>query len=220
MRANNNTILRLCNIVLVNQAYSNILLDVMIRFLSGNIIDKDDKSITIDVGGVGYLVYLGANTLISTGEVGDFIQIYTYTSVKEDAIDLYGFMQKSELALFEMMLTVSGVGPKGALGIVSSEPIENLKKAIANSDSAYLTKFSGIGKKTAEKIVIELRDRLSNLVEKEYGQNVSGYDDVYLALESLGYDKREIRDVLTQIDRDIDDTGMIIKEAIKWLSQG
>ncbi|MEZ6209022.1 MAG: Holliday junction branch migration protein RuvA [Candidatus Paceibacterota bacterium] len=206
--------------VLVNQAYSNILLDVMIRFLRGNIIDKDEKSITIDVSGVGYLVYLGANTLINTGEAGDSIQIYTYTSVKEDAIDLYGFMQKSELALFEMMLTVSGVGPKGALGIVSSEPIENLKKAIANSDSAYLTKFSGIGKKTAEKIVIELRDKLSNLVEKEYGQNVSGYDDVYLALESLGYDKREIRDVLTQIDRDIDDTGMIIKEAIKWLSQG
>lgn len=205
--------------VLVNQAYSNILLDVMIRFLRGNIIDKDEKSITIDVSGVGYLVYLGANTLINTGEAGDSIQIYTYTSVKEDAIDLYGFMQKSELALFEMMLTVSGVGPKGALGIVSSEPIENLK-AIANSDSAYLTKFSGIGKKTAEKIVIELRDKLSNLVEKEYGQNVSGYDDVYLALESLGYDKREIRDVLTQIDRDIDDTGMIIKEAIKWLSQG
>ncbi|MCA9356370.1 Holliday junction branch migration protein RuvA [Candidatus Nomurabacteria bacterium] len=192
----------------------------MIRFLRGNIIDKDEKSITIDVSGVGYLVYLGANTLINTGEAGDSIQIYTYTSVKEDAIDLYGFMQKSELALFEMMLTVSGVGPKGALGIVSSEPIENLKKAIANSDSAYLTKFSGIGKKTAEKIVIELRDKLSNLVEKEYGQNVSGYDDVYLALESLGYDKREIRDVLTQIDRDIDDTGMIIKEAIKWLSQG
>ena len=206
--------------VLVNQAYSNILLDVMIRFLRGNIIDKDEKSITIDVSGVGYLVYLGANTLINTGEAGDSIQIYTYTSVKEDAIDLYKLIKTSELALFEMMLTVSGVGPKGALGIVSSEPIENLKKAIANSDSAYLTKFSGIGKKTAEKIVIELRDKLSNLVEKEYGQNVSGYDDVYLALESLGYDKREIRDVLTQIDRDIDDTGMIIKEAIKWLSQG
>jgi len=188
----------------------------MIRYLKGNILDIEEKSITLDVSGVGYLVYVGTN--VSSGNIGDYIELYIHTSVKEDALELYGFLYKSELSLFEMLLTVSGVGPKSALNIVSSEPIENLKKAIANSDSGYLTKFSGIGKKTAEKIIVELRDKLSSLVEKEYGESVSGYDDVFLALESLGYDKRDIRDAVKQIDRSITETSMIVKEAIKLLS--
>jgi Holliday junction DNA helicase RuvA len=129
-------------------------------------------------------------------------------------LDLYGFLDLEELDFFEMLINVSGIGPKGALGILGIASIETLKRAIGTGDISYLTKISGIGKKTAEKIVIELRDKM-----KETGTGISlqGELDALEALKSLGYSQSEAREALKYISPDTA-TNTKIREALKILS--
>jgi Holliday junction DNA helicase RuvA len=126
---------------------------------------------------------------------------------------LYGFLDRQELEFFEMLINVSGIGPKGALSILSVASIETLKKAIGTGDTIYLTKISGIGKKTAEKIVIELRDKIE--VDKT-GTSLQGELDALEALKSLGYSQNEAREALKKISP-LTDTNTKIREALKIL---
>lgn len=192
----------------------------MIARIEGKIITVSDKSLIVDVHGVGFRLYVPIDTIARNSErAGENISLLTHLNVKEDALDLYGFETGDELRFFEMLISVSGVGPKSALSIVSIGAIDSLKKAIGSGDTGYLTKVSGIGKKTAERIVIELRDKLALLGHTaEYGE-LSGETDVVAVLEELGYSREDARGALKQISENTTGTSARVKEALKILGQ-
>lgn len=192
----------------------------MIGSIKGKVILKTDKFLIVETGGVGYKVNVSPDTLsrIARGPSSgqnetDTVSFWTHTHVREDILDLYGFLDRQELEFFEMLINVSGIGPKGALSILGIASLETLKKAISTDDISYLTKISGIGKKTAEKIVIELRDKLG---KDTSSQSLQGELDALEALKSLGYSQNEARDALKKISPDLD-TNAKIREALKSL---
>ncbi len=186
----------------------------MIGSLRGNIISKTEKFVVIDVNGVGYKVSISPDT-ISRLKNDEEVFLFIHTQVREDALDLYGFLENSELEFFLMLLNVSGIGPKGALAILGVASIDTLRKAIKTSDTAYLTKISGIGRKTAEKIIIELRDKLG---AEEGGTTLREELDALEALKSLGYTQNEARDALKQVAPE-SDTNTKVREALKKLGR-
>lgn len=191
----------------------------MIGSITGTPTITTDKYALIDVLGIGYKVFLTTGTLSDITKDHDSITLFTHLIVREDALDLYGFTTMQERDFFELLISVSGVGPKGALGILSVSSIDNLKKAIASSEVSYLTSVSGIGKKTAEKVVIELRDKLAIFKTDENGFTLRGDSDVIEALKTLGYTQNEARDALQQIPNTVTDTNTKIKEALKILGK-
>jgi Holliday junction DNA helicase RuvA len=193
----------------------------MIGSIKGKIILKKDKFVIVETGGLGYKVYVSTDTLnalrlrLGQNEKSELFSFWTHLHVKEDAQDLYGFLDYQELEFFELLIGVSGIGPKGALAVLSVAPIETLKKAISTGDTSYLTKISGIGRKTAEKIVIELRDKVG---EEKEGISLQGEIDVLEALKSLGYSQIEAREALKKVSGE-KDTGKKIREALKILGE-
>ncbi len=190
----------------------------MISSLNGTINHLDSRFIIVEVSGIGYKVFVTADTLHSL-KVGAQIKIHTYLAVREDALDLYGFNNIQEKNLFELLISISGIGPKGALNILSAVSGDALINAIRSGSTAHLVKVSGIGRKTAEKIVLELKDKLGALVgNEEMSVGMSGDLDVIEALKALGYDANEARDSLKKIDKNISDTAQKIKAALKVLN--
>lgn len=187
----------------------------MIGSIKGKIIFKKDKFIIIEKNGIGYKISVSSDTQERLNKAKDEILLWTHLHVKEDAQDLYGFLEYPELEFFEMLIGVSGIGPKGALTILSVAPIEILKKAIGTGDTVYLTKISGIGRKTAEKMVIELRDKMGK--ENESG-SMQQEIDILEALKSLGYSQNETREALKKISSEMD-LNTKIKEALKILGK-
>jgi Holliday junction DNA helicase RuvA len=186
----------------------------MIGSINGRVVLKKDKFVVVETAGVGYRVNVSAENL--TGfEVDSNIFLWTYTHVREDQLDLYGFIEYKELEFFELLLGVSSIGPKSALAILSIAPMETLTQAISTSDLAYLTKISGIGKKTAEKIIIELRDKVEKNTEGSHTQDDL---DVLEALKALGYSQNEARKALKEVNKD-SDTNQKIKEALQILNR-
>lgn len=192
----------------------NLMYDkVMIGSLRGNIISKTDKFVLVDVSGVGYKISVSPDTLSKTKKVGEELFLFVHMHVREDTLDLYGFLDSEELEFFEMLIGVSGIGPKGALAILGITSLETLRRAISSGDTSYLTKISGIGRKTAEKIVIELRDKMGASLG---GENLQIELDALEALKSLGYSQTEARDALKKVPADVD-TNTKIREALKIL---
>jgi Holliday junction DNA helicase RuvA len=191
----------------------------MIARLEGIIIHIADKFLIVDVSGVGYKLYITTDTLVSSS-LGDHSSFWVHTAVRENSIDLYGFKNINEMSFFELLLSVSGIGPKSALSVLMVAPIDTLKRAIATGDTGYLNKVSGIGKKTAEKIIIELRDRLKDYKNDD---NTPGLlrdeSDILEALKSLGYSQYEARDALKQVPPTITGTNARIKEALRVLGK-
>ncbi|MEQ1561472.1 MAG: Holliday junction branch migration protein RuvA [Nitrospira sp.] len=165
----------------------------MIGYLKGTVIHQDLKSLILEVGGVGYKIF--TNTAILENKKPKTLEFWTYLAVRENALDLYGFQTKDELEFFELLLTVSGIGPKSAMGILTVATIPNLRHAIVTGDVGHLTKVSGVGKKNAEKIVLELKDKIENLTG-EISTSSSQDVDALEALKSLGYGEREAREAL------------------------
>ncbi|MDE2030710.1 MAG: Holliday junction branch migration protein RuvA [Patescibacteria group bacterium] len=189
----------------------------MIAHIEGTIIHTTDKFVVVDVNGVGYKVSTTSDTLTSC-KVGAHISFWTYLAVRENSLDLYGFTTNEEMLFFELLLDVSGIGPRSALSIVTVASVDTLKKAIATGDTSYLNKVSGIGKKTAEKIVIELRDKLQSYKgEDGVPSTLREESDIIEALKSLGYSQNEARGALKKIPSSIDGTNDRIKEALKIL---
>ncbi len=188
----------------------------MIGLLEGIITYKDDRSIILSANGVGYLVYTPTHTL-TTSLVGKPATLWTHLVVREDALDLYGFSEREELSYFKLLIGISGIGPKSALAILSLAPPATLRQAILSNNTVYLTKVSGIGRKSAEKIIIELRDKLGTLNTQEIGL-VSGDADLFDALQTLGYQPRDIREIIQHLPASADSTDKRIKEALKLLS--
>lgn len=185
----------------------------MIGSIRGKITLKTDKFLIVEAGGVGYKVNVSPDALSRTNKLGEEIFLWIHTHVREDSFDLYGFLDRDELEFFEMLISVSGIGPKGALSILSTTTVETLKTAIRTGDTGYLTKISGIGRKTAEKIVIELRDKLGKEIE---GTTLRDEMDALEALKSLGYSQNEARDALKEVAGDLS-TNAKIKSALKIL---
>lgn len=188
----------------------------MIGQLTGKISFSDSRSIIIDVNGVGYRVFVSADTLSKSLVLGSTISVWTHLVVREDVLDLYGFLTRNELNFFELLISISGVGPKGALSILSLAPPETLKKAISSGNTSYLTQVSGIGRKIAEKIVLELRDKVGH-IEGEAG-SLDQEAETIMALESLGYSNKEAREALRKIPENITETSEQVKEVLKQLS--
>mgnify|MGYP001594293462 FL=1 len=187
----------------------------MIGSIKGKIKFKTDKFLIVETSGVGYKINVSSDVLskISRNESLGINFFWIHTHVREDALDLYGFLERSELEFFEMLISISGIGPRSALTILGIASIETLRKAIATSDTSYLTKISGIGKKTAERIVIELRDKMgTELGEK----SLQGELDALEALKSLGYSQNEAREALKKVSPD-GNTNTKIREDLKIL---
>ena len=191
----------------------------MLSHIIGKILLKGDKFIIVDVSGVGYKVYVSIDTLRELGDKGGEISLFTHLSVREDALDLYGFTLYAEVELFEMLIGISGVGPKSALGIMGVAPLDILKTAIASGDTTYLTKVSGIGKKNAEKIILELRDKLGAIENSGANGLLKEESDAIDGLASLGYSIVEAREALKEIPQEIKGTSERIKEALKHLGK-
>lgn len=192
----------------------------MIRQISGIVADAAPLAVVVDVNGVGYLVYTTTGLAYA---IGSSVQFYTHLAVRETALDLYGFASRDELEIFELLLTIPKIGPKSALDILSKADITTLKAAITNGDPAYLTKVSGIGKKTAEKIVSELADALAGLavigVPAPLGAAPHFTSDAIDALVALGYPPVDARRAVLQLPPTVASANEAVREALKLLGQ-
>ncbi len=189
----------------------------MIAHLKGRIVELKETSVVISAGGVGYRVFISPQVSLSIEKAKEgLVSLFTHLFVREHSMDLYGFIEQEEIDFFEMLITVSGVGPKSALAILSITDVIGLKRAIASGDTAYLTKVSGIGKKNAQKIIIELEEKVGALGELEPGAQSSDVD-LLEALTSLGYTTREARDAIKHIPVKYEGTPKRLKEALKQL---
>ncbi|OGI88057.1 Holliday junction DNA helicase RuvA [Candidatus Nomurabacteria bacterium RIFCSPLOWO2_01_FULL_33_24] len=192
----------------------------MIYQISGKLTLVASDFVVIETGGVGYKIYVSSNTLskIKKKEKGN-VSLFIYQAVRENSLDLYGFYNNEELSFFEKLIGVSGIGPKSSLGILSLAPVETLSKAIGSGNTSYLTKISGIGKKTAERIVLELKDKLG-LQKGGFEKIFKDEADVLEALLSLGYKSSEAREALKKIPDEIVGTSNRVKGALKILGNG
>lgn len=192
----------------------------MIAQLTGTIVRHDTRFVVLDVHGVGYKVFVTSDFFNKLSPLlQKEVTLVTYMVVREDALDLYGFLTESELSFFELLISISGIGPKTALGILNVASVHTLQTAIATGDTTHLTKVSGIGKKNAEKIVLELKDKIDTISGLEHGEAMKNESDALEALTSLGYKEHEAREALKKIDKTISDTSGKIKAALKLLGK-
>jgi Holliday junction DNA helicase RuvA len=179
----------------------------VIAQVRGRLLRKEPQEAVVDVGGVGYRVAIPLSTFYRIGEPGVEVTLLTHTHVREDALALFGFLTEAEQALFERLIAVSGVGPKLAVSILSGIEAPDLVSALRASDVARLTRIPGVGKKTAERLVLELKDKVQGLAATEEatpaGSATSAKEDLASALVHLGYSRPEAeRGVLRALEQD------------------
>ncbi|HHW70572.1 MAG TPA: Holliday junction branch migration protein RuvA [Clostridiales bacterium] len=197
----------------------------MFAYLNGILEEVEQDRVILDVNGVGYMIKVPTNVLDKLPSIGSDIKLYTYFVVREDSQELYGFIDRQQKAMFEKLITVSGIGPKGALSILSVLDINEVVKGILVGDIATLIKAPGVGKKTAQRIILELRDKMDEFAidEDEDGisyvssDRTSKLDEVVDALVILGYTQNEIKRALYNIKDMEGDTSVLIKAALKNL---
>jgi len=195
----------------------------VIALLRGTVVDRADQAVIIDVQGVGYRVLVPAGAAVPLP--GRDIVLHTSLQVREDSMTLYGFLDRDELRLFEQLLTSSGVGPKLALAALSALRPAVLEAAIVDADIAVLTAVPGIGRKVAERLVLELKDRVSSAIGAPAGSVAVGEDGgivaVREALAGFGFTPLEVRAALAQLERVPDeDTGALLRRALRILGRG
>lgn len=197
----------------------------MIGQIRGTILDKQAPQLTVDVHGIGYEIDAPMSTFYQLPDIGQDVRLYTHFVVREDAQQLYGFYTQNEKQLFRTLLRVNGVGPKLALAILSSAAPEEFVRCVLNNDTESLTKLPGIGKKTAERLVIEMRDKLSEWSSAFAQQSPNGasqqperhqyLQDAIAALQSLGYKQQEASRAVTRIDDGKSPSEELIRRALK-----
>src|SRR5712692_6733811 len=197
----------------------------MIGQLRGRLAEKRPNLVLVDVGGVGYLVQVPLSTYAALGELHTEVTLLIHTHVREDALALYGFVSSREKHFFEMLLSASGVGPTLALKILSGMNVEELVPAIRTGDLARLTRIPGVGRKTAERIVVELKDKLDAVVveaaEKPAPSSPAGVEaDVISALVNLGYDARTAESAVAEARREAGAANFekLLRSALQTLS--
>lgn len=189
----------------------------MIIWLGGKVKFKTERFVVVDVGGVGYCVFVPqyGGALRKIPKKGENVEFWTHLHVRENILDLYGFLNYAELDFFEQLIQVSGVGPKSGLGVLSVAPLDVLRRAIASGETSYLTKVSGIGQRMAEKIVVELKDRLSAVGVEQEGGAFKQEEETLEALRALGYSLKESREALKNLPEGVEGMENMIKEALK-----
>lgn len=195
----------------------------MFHYIKGNITMKFEGGVVIEANGIGYEVFVPDNSSVYLADSKETVLIYTVMIVREDDVSLYGFAEKESLDLFRKLMTVNGVGAKAAMAILSSMPVPEVKKAIVFDDAATLTKANGIGKKIAQRITLELKDKLgavgglSEAVEQVVSD--SGKTEAINGLISLGYSKSEALSALAGVSDDNLTTEEYIKRALKGMGR-
>ena len=196
----------------------------MISYIKGTLVDKQENLIIVESNNIGYNIFVSNYTVGSIGNIGAEIQVYTYMVVREDEISLYGFNKIEEREMFKNLLTVSGIGPKGALQVLSGISLEDLSNAIFVGDAGLIGKCKGIGKKTAEKIVIELRGKVNTfsvpLMNKAQEAGQMGMfdipvDDAVEALITLGLQRAEAVKLVRKVASPMDTAEDIIQKVLK-----
>ena len=192
----------------------------MITILSGHVVDKNTDQVTIlTSGGVGYSVRLSCLQL-SGYEINQEVQIPTYLKVSDNSLELFGFESNAHRDFFSLLLSVKSVGPKSAMHILSLGSIEEIKSAIARGDVEYLTAVQGMGKKTAERIVVELKNKVTSLSEIADNQgNGAVLAEVIEGLVTMGYSKEAVKSVVQDLDSKDKDTEDLLREALKILGK-
>ncbi len=194
----------------------------MISKLTGTLDSYDERKLIIDVHGVGYRVYVTGDTLHSLTHLKGTntpLSLHIHSVIREDAFDLYGFASPDDLALFELLISVSGIGPKTALSVLSVVSANNLRRAIQEENAASLTKVAGIGKKIAEKIILELKDKIDTIEHTSSPTEApSSHADAIEALSALGYSPQDARDALKKIDPALTSTAAKVRAALKVLN--
>lgn len=195
----------------------------MIGYIKGTIEDISTDSIVLDHNGIGYLIYTSQMVIGRLVQTKECVKVYTYMHVREDEITLYGFLDKEELNTFKLLLTINGIGPKAALSILSSLSVSDLTYAVMTGDAKTITKANGIGQKGANRIIMELKDKLKidDVLETEHittldVKNGDSISDTVLALVSLGYTEAEAMKAIKQVDGAKDmGTDELLKLALK-----
>ena len=190
----------------------------MIATIKGKITEAGTRYIVIETSGLGYRVNITDDALQSL-KIGNDAYLWTHFAVREDSQDLYGFTTKKERDFFELLISISGIGPKSALNILSLVAVDTLSSSIRTGSVAHLVKVSGIGRKTAEKIVLELKDKMGGISDGAVSAEMTSDMDALEALRSLGYDTNDAREALKKIGADISDTGAKVKAALKELGK-
>lgn len=204
----------------------------MISFIHGTTADLSENSVTVEAGGIGFEIFMTGKAL-SRIKIGDVLKIHTYFHVKEDIMQLYGFFSKDDLSVFRMLLGVSGIGPKGALGVLNGLTADELRFAVLSNDVKTISRAPGIGKKTAEKLIVELKDKLSlqqtvehrleagesiNLPSETEEEKNEAMKQAVEALTALGYNKTDAyRAVQKTRGSGAEDVEAILKQALKNL---
>jgi holliday junction DNA helicase RuvA len=183
----------------------------MISYLKGSILEKGLTYIILENQGIGYKVFVTPEILEM--KLGDSLALFIYHKVSDDGQSLFGLPDFATLQFFEMLITVSGVGPKVALAILSAAKVEAVRQAIANQDAAVFTRISGIGLKTAEKIIVELKSKVG-----PGGSQAGAGSEVFDALLALGYNQREVREAVSKIDAS-KNQGEQLKQALQLLGK-
>lgn len=200
----------------------------MYAFVKGRIDSVTEENVVLDTGGIGYNIKISSGTLAALPGIGEEVKLYTYTSVREDALCLFGFLSRDDLEIFKKLITVNGIGPKGGLAILSVMSADNLRFAILSGDAAAIAKAPGIGKKTAERVILDLKDKISledTLIHKEMQAIPGGVEgsletkaknEAVEALVALGYSASDalyaVKNVSIEEDMDVE---TILKLALK-----
>ena len=186
----------------------------MVSYLNGKIILKRDKFIILEVNNIGYKVFLNRQNLLKLPEIGQPIKLFTFQNVKEEVLDLYGFLTYDELEFFETLMDIRGVGPKSALDISALGSLDKIKDRILKQDEKIFEGIPGIGVKKAMTIILELTGKI-----KMVGQKKSSADEAEGALMQLGFSKQQAKDALSKVPGSIKDSGERIKIALKNLGK-
>ncbi len=196
----------------------------MYAYLNGKVAEKGPNSLVIDVNGVGYLLSVSMNTLQETPPIGENMKVYTLLSVREDAMELYGFASQEEKKMFSRLLSVSGIGPKVALSILGAMPLRDLTLAIVTGDITSLSRAPGVGKKTAQRIALELKEKvdesdLNYTVNAPAGSFTPVQEDAaqeaLAALQALGYTAAEAAKAVSQVRGQSDSANEIVRLALR-----
>lgn len=201
----------------------------MFAYVKGSLEEKASDYVVIENCGIGYKIFMTGTAINSIGEIGDTVKVHTHYHVREDNISLYGFLSREELKMFELLISVSGIGSKSAITILSNITPSSFALAVISNNIVLLKKIPGIGAKTAQRIVLELQDKLKNeqkeimeLEEKEEitkvvsGENV---DEAIQALQILGYNRREIEKAFEKIANTDVSIEELIKKGLSLLSR-
>ena len=199
----------------------------MYAYIRGKIVEKSNNYVIVENNGIGYRIFMSSTAIDKIQEEDEEVKIYTYYQVREDNISLYGFLQKEELRMFELLLSVSGVGAKSAIAMLSSILPSEFAMAIIQNDTSKLTKIQGVGAKTAARIVLELKDKLKteeaiskadDSIQKVI-RNDEEIEEALQALQILGYNKKEIEKAFEKLELANLSTQDIIKKALVLLGK-